>query len=233
MPTPAEIIDMAASLQNDTAQDVYTDAACLPYLNMAMRELQEIFELNNVPVTNQVSALLNVAAGVSTIAFAGTTPLLPNDLIEIRKLWESPEGQAEYSPVDKREFLPLSLQNGDTISQFLIYAWVANEIRLIAADANIDLKIDYIRSLFSTILIGSIDVDLGFQFKNIFTYLGFETAALCSMFIGENETRALALEQKANSSLATSIGISTKGRQSIVTKRRPFRGAFKRNRGIY
>ena len=38
---------MAASLQNDTAQSDYTDNAVLPYVNMAMNELQELFEQNN------------------------------------------------------------------------------------------------------------------------------------------------------------------------------------------
>lgn len=228
MPTPAEIIDMAASLQNDTAQDVYTDAACLPYFNMALRELQEIFELNNVPVTNQVSAVLPVAAGVSTIKYQGTVPLIPSDLIEIRRLWESPTGLNQWTEVFEKEFIPQYWENGNTISQFLIYAWIANEIKLIAANADNDLKIDYMRSLFSAVPIGAVEMELGVHFKNIFTYLGFETAALCSMFIGENETRASALEQKANASLNVSVGISTKGRQSIVTRRRPFRSSYKR-----
>ena len=43
MPKPSEIIDMVASLQNDTAQSDYTDAAVLPYMNMALRDLQEKF----------------------------------------------------------------------------------------------------------------------------------------------------------------------------------------------
>lgn len=225
MPTPAEIIDMVASLQNDTAQSVYNDAACLPYLNMALDALQEEFELNNVPVTNEKSAVLTVPALTTVIGFT-TIPALPSDLIEIQQLWESPTGQETWIPVDKREFIPQYL-TAPPISQFLIWAWMNQEIRLPQANAINDLKIDYIKKLFNTPLsIADINVDL--EIINSKQYLGYKTAALCSMFIGENETRAAALNGEAGAALDRTIGISTKGRQAITTRRRPFRAGYKR-----
>lgn len=226
MPTPSAIIDMVASLQNDTAQTTYTDAACLPYLNIALDELQEYFELNNIPVTNETSSVLNCPTGTITIGFTGGPPALPSNLIEIQRLWESPEGLNSYTPLTKKEFLPHNLETGVSISQFLIWAWFDQEIHLIAAGSDIDLKLDYIKSIFATpIAIGSVGVDL--PIINCKTFLGYRTAALCAHFIGANKTRADELNGFAELALDRVLGVGVKGKQSIMTKRRPFRFKFK------
>lgn len=226
MPTPSAIIDMVASLQNDTAQTTYTDAACLPYLNIALDELQEYFELNNIPVTNETSAVLNAPAGTTVIGFTGGPPVLPSNLIEIQRLWESPEGQDSYTPIVKKTFLPHNLETGELISQFLIWSWFDQEIHLIEADADIDLKLDYIKSIFATpIAIGSVGVDL--PIINCKTFLGYRTAALCAHFIGANKTRAVELDDFAGMALDRVLGVGVKGGQSIRTRRRPFRASFK------
>jgi hypothetical protein len=229
MPTPAQVIAMVASLQNDTAQTQYTDDACLPYLNIALDELQEIYEENNIPVTNEVSAIITVPLGINTIGFS-TIPALPANLIEIQELWESQSGANNFTPMDKLEFLPQYIV-GETYSNFMFWSWINNEIRLPTGNQAIDLRLDYIKSIFSTpIAINLVNTDLGIRFKNIKTYLGYETAALCSMYIGENETRALSLHSKAVEALDRTLNIPTKGRQSINTRRRPFRSAYKNTR---
>lgn len=231
MVTPAEIIKTVASLQNDTAQTVYGNEQVLPYLNMALRELQELFQLNNIPVTNETSTTINVPAGVSIVRFARpgqeeALPALPVDLIEIQQLWESQEDQNLWIPMTKKEFLPHQLQDDQLINQFLVWAWIKQEIRLIPANQDNDLKIDYISSMFQTIELGQIDIP--FPFLNIHSYLSFRTASLCSMYIGENETRAQSLNFDAENALNRTVGISTKGKQAITTRRKPFRGGFKR-----
>lgn len=225
MPTPAEVISMVASLQNDTAQSVYTNEAVLPYLNMALGELQEEFELSNVPVTNETSATLNVPAGTTVIAFTGTTPTLPSDLIDIQQLWESGEDENQWIPMTRKEFLPHYLENV-TISQFLYWSWINQEIRLPTADADNDIKIDYIKNIFAEVTIDDVDDEL--NVINSKTWLGYKTAALCSMYIGENETRAGVLNAQAAEALGRLLGISAKGRQAITTRRRPFRSSYKR-----
>jgi len=227
--TPAEIISAIASLQNDTEQQVYTNAACLPFFNIALNRLQEEFELNNVPVTNETSAVIQVDAGVTSVGFSVTPPSLPSNLIEIRQLWESPRGLNQYTPMRRKDFLPHYLENNTTISQFLIWAWIEQEIRLIAADANNDLKLDYIQYLFAPVTIDTVDDNI--TILNVTSYLEFKAGAYCAMFIGEDSVRAGALDQEADASLTRSLGISTKGRQSIRTRRRPFRASFK-SRGI-
>jgi hypothetical protein len=59
------------------------------------------------------------------------------------------------------------------------------------------------------------------------SYLSYKTAALCAMFIGENESRAKILNDQADEAMERLEGISNKGRQQIMTRHRPFRAAYK------
>lgn len=230
MPKPSTIITTAAALMNDSAQTRYTNAVVLPYLNLALNILQEVFELNDIPKTHKTSATILVPANTRRVGF-DTTPTLPVDLIEIQQLWESQEGQNRWIPVTKRDFLPHSLEiNSSQISQFLVWAWMSDSINILPALSPNDLKLDYTGSVFKTpIVIANIDVEI--HAINIQTFLEFETASLCAMFIAENETRASALAGEAGTALQRSLGISIKGTQSILFRRRPFRASFKR-RGV-
>lgn len=232
MPRPSDIITtVATGLMNDSEQSVYDNETCLPLLNLALDELQETYELNGLPITNETSKAIKLKAGIASIG-PDTNPALPSDLIEIQQLWESPTGLNQWTPVDKKEIIPHYLEDTTTISQFLLWAWEHGRIRLIAANADNDLKIDYTASIFNTpILIKDINVNL--PFTNIKTYLEYKTGALCAMFIAENETRAMALDSLAGTALSRALGIPVKGMQSIITRRRPFRSAFKQRRTTY
>lgn len=229
MPKPSEIITTVATLMNDYTQSVYTNVACLPFLNLALDELQETYELNDIPTTHDTSAAITIKVGIDRLGF-DTTPALPSNFIELKQLWESPYGLNRWTEVINREFIPHYLEDGTTISQFLIYAWKHGQIRVVAANQDNDLKLDYTGSIFNTpILIKDIAVNL--PFTNVKTYLEYKTAALAAMFIAENETRAMALDSLGGTALARSLGIPIKSMQSIITRRRPFRSSFKR-RGV-
>lgn len=228
MSKPSEIIDMSASLMNDSAQELYTDAACLPYLNMALDELQELYELNNIPVTDSISGVLDVPISTSRIAYIGTLPTLPPDLIEIKELWESDDGTGQFIPMRKKGFIPHSLE-GTERSSFGIWSWISNEIRLLPCTVPKDLKLDYIRTLFLTpLLITQVDIDI--PIKGIKSYLGYRTGGLCAQFIGENQSRADKLNGFAVDALDRALGINVKGKQSITTRRRPFQAGWKARR---
>lgn len=231
MPKPSAIITTAAALMNDAEQSVYTNVAVLPYLNLAFNVLQEIFELNNIPVVNKTSTSILIKAGNNKIGF-DTTPALPSSLIEIQQLWESQAGQNQWVPMFKQEFISHYLQDNTSINQFLIWAWKEQAIELIAANADNDIKIDYIGSIFNTpILIGNINVNI--PIVNIQTFLEFETAALCAIFMAENESRYTVLTGMAGEALGRALGIPIKGMQEILTRRRPFRASFKRRGLLY
>lgn len=229
MPTPdltaGEVMASAASLLNDTARTNYTYTAQLPYLQMALKDLRKLLELNNSPITNEASAVITVPAATTIIGFA-TTPALPADLVDIQGVFESPTGLNQFIPVTKREFLPIP---SDNVSRnfFGVYAWLDNEIRLLSANSIIDLKLNYVKTLFATV----VDENSALAIINADSYLAFRTAALCAEFIAENPTRALSLNLQAKEAFDVLIGIENKGKQAILTRRRPFRASWKR-RGI-
>lgn len=221
-------MDQSASLLNDTAKSIYTYVNQIPYLNMALQELQEFFELNDVPVVDTVSTVIQVDAGFSSIGFAPAvpivdTPYLPNDLIEPQILWERTRDTDPYVPMTRLDFLPRYME-GVEISQFIWYVWQSQEIRLLPTNQDNDIKMDYIRNLFTPVT----DEDDEINVLNSASFLEYRTAGLCAEFIGENKTRADDLNAFASLAMDRVVGIGTKGRQSIITRHRPFRSAYKR-----
>jgi hypothetical protein len=228
MSTWSSIFVKSAALLNDQDRAVYTDTILLPYLNIAINELQEIFELNNIPVTNEDSTTIAVPAGTSAIGYL-TTPALPADLIEIQELFESPTGQEAWIPVTKREFITAAIVGNTPLTIFGVWAWLDQQIRVRPAVNAIDIKLNYIKYLFTEITIGLIGTDNAI--RNTDTFFQYRTAALAAEFIEENIERADKLNGYGALGLERSLGISVKGKQSIAVRRRPFRAGLKR-RGV-
>jgi len=229
--TAGEVMDMSASLLNDTAKTVYTYTAQMPYLNMAYRELGELLELNNIPVTNATSAVIPIIASGDNIGGSDTPdaahPALPDGLVEIQQLWQRPTGtDIPFLPISKYEFLP-HFWDGIETSVIPAWAWMEQIIKFIPSNTPTDVKIDYIKTAIITIE----DEDDDILIINAFNTLGFRTAGLCARFIGENPTRADTLDSDAVLAFERMLGMSNKGRQSIVTRRRPFMASYK-NRGM-
>jgi len=211
--TAASVMDKAASLMNDTLKTVYTYAAQMPYLNMALNELEEHFQLNNIPVTDKLSASITVPAGTTSInAFdgigAGPVPRYPQDLVEVQSVKTRTVGSADqYSLIN--------------------WWWEEQKIKFDSSDLAREFQIDYIATIFPEItnqaaVIGVI---------NARTFLFYRTAALCTQFIGENASRATELNNFAVLALDRVTGIGTKAKQYINTRRRPFMMGYKR-RGL-
>ena len=228
--TWAEILQLSAAGLNDTVRDKYTDDVLLPYLNMARIDLQEIFELNDISVIEETSAIITVPANTSAVGF-NTNPALPNGLIEVKQLWESTAGQNQFVPVARRDFVTPYVTGGSTYISFGIWAWQGQEIRLRATVGSVDIKIDYVKSLFaSMLLLGGINAQN--DVKNSDGFFHFRTAGLASEFIDENTTRATSLNANAAVSLERSLGISVKGMQNVIARRKPFRAGFKSRRSL-
>jgi hypothetical protein len=220
--TAGEIMDSAAALMNDTQKQVYTYVVQLPYLKIAIKDLRKKLQLANIPITNETSAAISVLAGTTVIGFA-TTPALPASLVEIQKLWERFSSSDPFVGMTRKDSIPHYLER-EPSNRFQIWAWESNEIRLIAANRNNEIKIDYIEetvdlsTLSSTSAIGIINAD---------SYLHFRTAALCAEFVAENKTRADDLNGEANNAYEILAGIEDKAKQAIATRHRPFRAGFK------
>jgi hypothetical protein len=221
--TAATVMDTAAALMNDVAKSLYTYVKQIPYLNIALQELQEIYQLNDIPVTQTRSAVLNVTAGVSAIGFATAPTALPTDLIEPIELWERAEGVDPYTPMSKLNVLPLFLA-GNAIPQFIYYVWQDNEIRVLPASQDNDIKMDYTKRLFTAITTSTDNIAV----INAQTFLEYRTGGLLAEFVGENPTRAQALNNDAGLAIDRALGIGNKGKQNIMTRRLPFRAGYKR-----
>jgi hypothetical protein len=220
------VMDLAASLLNDTAKTVYTYAAQVPYVNIALQELDEIFQLHNVPVNEKTSAVITMPVGSTEIVYNGGvgTPTLPSDMVEPAALFETPTGTSNYIPMTARQYLPHLLENIPT-SQFIYYVWQEQKIKVLAATAIIDIKIDYIRQLFATAIVNEASI---INVVNAKTFLEYRTAGLCAEFIERNQASADSLNGYAILALERATGINVKGTQNIMTRRRPFRAAYKR-----
>lgn len=218
------VMDLAASLMNDTAKTTYTYAAQVPYLNLALQELEEIFQLHNVPVTQNVSAIINMPAGATEIVYDGVgVPTLPSDMVEPECLWERPEGIDPWIPMTAKAYLPHYLE-GVLISQFIYYTWQTQKIKVLPANRDNDIKIDYIRQLFGTPVSNEFSI---INVVNAKTFLEYRTAGLMCEFIERNLTSAKSNNDYAVLALERATGINVKGTQNIMTRRRPFRSSYR------
>jgi len=242
--TAGEVMDRSAALLNDPAKTDYTYVAQLPYLNMAIDEFVENLEESNVGFTNVASPIITpqiiVPAGFHpriTPTEHPITPHYPDDLVEIQEVAERPVvaigDTTPYIALPRREFPDLYPQ-----SQSLLYwSWInqiitfnpagspiAHEIRLKYIRRAINLAVDETSIIGTPPILGEVAVR---GVMNARSYLSYKTAALCAMFIGENETRAGVLNEQAEKALERVTNIDSKSRQQIMTRHRPFRAAYK------
>lgn len=219
-------MDRAAALMNDPAKTDYTYVAQLPYLNMAIDELMEALEEANASPANQTtpsgSIIVPIGANKLTPTEDAETPHYPYDLIEVQEVGERNAGTDDpFIPLNRREFL----STFPATNSLLFWHWEDQYIKFNPSGATSirEIQLKYVRQPIQLAqnensLIGTIGSR---------SYLAYKTAAFCAMFIGENESRAGVLETQAEKAWERMLGISNKGRQQIVTRRRPFRAAYK------
>jgi hypothetical protein len=225
-------MDRSAALLNDPAKTDYTYIAQLPYLRIAVDELMESLEESNIALTNQSEEYIVVPIGVDKIIpiewdvnYPGF-PKLPTDLIEIQEVLERTNGTDNlFVPLVKKESITAFPIN----NSFMIWAWTDNCIYFNPNGANTvrEIQLKYI-SDYEMNIVNSTDF---VYVINARSFLSYKTAALCAQFIGENESRAQLLDEKAERALERLENISNKGRQQIMTRHRPFRAGYKARGG--
>ena len=214
---------------NDPAMTDYTYVSMLPYLNMAIDELVEALEESNASPTNFTSVLIILPIGSNQLTPAENPigPHYPSDLVEIQEVAERQSGsQDAFQSMGRREFAPSFPASGS----LLFWAWEDQCIKFnpLGATSAREIQLHYVRQAINqatneTSIIGTI---------NSRSYLAYKTGSLCSMYIGENESRAAALGGDAEKALERLTGINNKGKQQIMTRHRPFRAGWK-SRGGY
>ncbi len=197
------VMNDAAALMNDNARQVYTYSAQIPYLRIAMNELQEKYQLNAISTSEKTSTVIQVNAGVTEVVFNGTTsPSLPDDMIEPQQLWERNRNIDPFIPMTKREYLPRDMEGAPT-SQLIWWVWQENKIIFLPSTADNDVKIDYIRELFPQL----VDENSIINVINARTFLEYRTAGLCAEFIERNISSANALNAYAMLAMDRALGI--------------------------
>ncbi len=223
-------MDSAAALMNDADKQTYGYPEQLPYLKIACDELQEQCQLFNIPSTNETSAIVVLPIGINRITSVDDPtlgiPHYPYDLIDIQQLWWRQTGADDpFLPMQRFEFIPHFWEDEPQVQVLALWAWINQEIRFVENGSNQinDIKIDYIKTLFPQ----PITANTVLGIINSKTFLSYRTAALLSSFSGENPSRAEQLNENAALALDRLLGVGTKGRQSITTRRRPFMAGYK------
>jgi len=227
-----EIITPVAALLNDKVMSIFTFDAQVPYLNIALVELQEELQLNNIPITNRSEEIIFLHAGNEGIGGPGKgnegQPQLPPNLIEPLTLYERITGtNFSFFQMKRVEFIPVNQTN---TAYLHFWTWIDDKIEFIpgGATSNLDIKIHYVASIFKNINTPTDEI----PYNRAKSFLTYRTAALCAEFIGENQTRASDLNNNAGLALSRTLGISVKNKQSIITRRRPFMASWRTRRII-
>lgn len=208
------------ALLNDQDNAVYTNQVQLEYFKLAYDEIRQECEDHNIPITNRTTAPITILQGVTDIG-GPTGPALPDDLIEVLECWEIPANTSQdYMQMRRLQFLPKTA----VLTAFLeVYTWADQYIHFLGANGNIQVKLDYL----STGMPDVKDANSVIKLKNAVNFLKYKTAALCAIFIDENETRAQILSDQSIKAYDTLMGILIKNSQGIQTRRRPFNAAYK------
>jgi hypothetical protein len=218
--TTGSVMAMVAAVMNDSAQQNYTDAAILPYMQLAYEDLKTELQDYNIPITNATSSGILITPGVTTIGGV-TGPSLPADLVDILSMHERIAGTtSDFVLMERKQFLPMTQQ---LTSYLQVWSWQDQIVRLLGANGNVEVRMNYIASNLGDIA----DENTILRLFNLKGYLTYRTGGHCSIFIGENETRANVLYGFAERELDKLLSIGIKAQQAIRTRRRPFRSGFK------
>jgi hypothetical protein len=144
-------------------------------------------------------------------------------MIEPKQLWERQAGIDPYVPMSRRDYIPHNLE-GILTGKLGFYVWENQTIKFLPANRSNDVKIDYVKDIFTAL----VDETSLINVINAATFLEYRTAGLCAEFIERNQANADALNTYAVMALDRATGIGVKGKQTILSRRRPFRAAYKK-----
>jgi hypothetical protein len=212
----AQAMHGAALLNNDPAHTDYTYDVIMPYLNMAIYELNEHLAEANAPATNQIEPPIMVFKGENHINN------LPYFLINIQEIGERPAKTNDvFRPLPRKEFAE-SYPPSDSL---LFWAQHGEQIVFNQKGASIDMEVQLKYIQVSVKPASTPDSVVGPVIATMF--LMYKTGAFLAQFIGENQSRSSILNEQAELALERIIGIGNKSKQQTMTRHRPFRAGYK------
>jgi len=204
-----EIINDAKILLNDPQGIIYPDNALLPLLKKAHRELQQRLSRSGQQQTKEVSTTISVASGTTRL---GDGAGLPNDLIYPIWLKEKAQGApaSDYVDMSQRSWEPTTAPQ----QELLLWVWREDEIKFVGALSNREVLIRYRKGYP---LITSVSIPIGIMDSE--TFLTSRLAAIAAMVLGENYSRADALNGDAEVAFDILTGVNTSQRQFRPVRR--------------
>lgn len=207
--TIADITPRVAARLNDAAQTKFTDAVLLPYCLDACEELQNKLQLYGIPVLSTIATAIDVPQNTLNMGV-----LLPADLLIPQRLEERLHGSTDlYAPMTRRQWEPDILPT----DSLRYWTYRNQDIFFVGATSDRDVKIYYLKLLLNPTATSFVVV-----VNNCKQFLINRIAALAARFVGENPTRADALDTMAAIQLEDLIGIGVKSKQGTRARRRPF-----------
>ena len=214
MATASDVmIDVAAKL-NDPSQSVYTNDVQLPFVGMANRELQILFELNGIPILKTKSIPILVSA------FATDLINYPPDFIEPIQLQERTPGSQElYVDMEEREWVP----DEDLTNYLRFWVFQDNLVKFLGAKIDREVKVKYRRTLNPLTAPGS-----NVEVADAQPWLVARVCQMVENDVMNSPTRAQLREPEVIRAKDDLVRKLLKNTQALGVRRRPYRGAGKR-----
>lgn len=213
-PTAGFITALAQSLLNDAAGDYWSFNLLLPFLQLAFDDLSQELELNEVPITKEITSVLNLAPNTQVIGF-GTMPALPENFIEPISIDERLSGQtdADWIPMDEVQ-MPVT----DVPSTYLnCWWWDGIQINLLGSTSTEDIRLRYTGGLYKP---QSQSSYIGI--RGVENYLAEQTAYYAADSIG-NQYTADRSRAKAQIFLEKFIRFQVKNKQGLPVRKLGYR----------
>ena len=206
--TAASIITDVKILLNDPNGTNYTSAKLLPHVNRAYKNLQSKMRLAGMQSSKEISAEISVTAGTTRL---GDGAGLPNDFLSPIMVYTRESASQQWVPLSEFAWEGI----GESSSRLEGWAYREDEIKFKGATTDQTILLKYNKAFQiideenDPILIVGAEL-----------YLGFKAGAYAAMFIGENTSRAAALDGQAQDAWDDFKGSGVKQGQRRPVRRR-------------
>jgi len=211
--TISGILPRVAAKLNDARQANYTPSRLMPFVQDAVDELQTELEKYGIQVLETIFDPISIPAGTTELTY-DSTPALPANLNEPQRVEERQDGSTDtYVKMIRRQWEPDYLPT-DTLRY---WTYRDQAIYFLGSTQDREIKIYGLKTLGSPVTVNdSVTV------TNSKTWMINRVAGLAARFIGEDDTRADALDKVAEYYKNNVIQIGVKSKQGTRTRRRPF-----------
>ena len=181
----SDILAEARGLLNDPSGAIYVTNPMITLLNKVYRELQTKVSSYGVSTTKEISQVVPVPAGTPNLGDGSGLP--PDMLYPITLKERAALSSDEFAPMTEVDFEPIINPPSDFI-QF--WAWREDELKFPVCSTDRELLIKYVKTLGNIVGLNSPILIINSQ-----QWLGQRLAAVASLVLGFNPSRANALNE--------------------------------------